>query len=95
MQAHFLCLAHNLIQLCERPLAAEYEIRNVEEEKRRAHRLAEQPCLANARKAVPPARVQTYQRLTQTSLKLFRWVRGCPFFRQLSLDALVPGLTRS
>ncbi len=36
MQAHFLCLAHNLIQLFERHLTAEYPVTNVAEEKRHA-----------------------------------------------------------
>ena len=94
MQAHFLCLAHNLIQLFERHLAAEHQVTNVAEEQRRARRLAEQQRLAKLRAAVLPALVQTHQRLTQTSLKLFRWVR-CHFFSQLPLVDLVPGLTRS
>ncbi len=86
MQAHFLCLAHNLIQLFERHLAAEHLVTNVAEEKRRARRLTEQQRLAKARGAVLRALVQTHQRLTQTSLKLFRWVR-CHFFSELPLVA--------
>ena len=94
MQAHFLCLAHNLIQLFERHLAAVHQVTNVAEEKRRARRLAAQQRLATARGAVLPALVQTHQRLTQTSLKLFRWVR-CHFFSQLPLVELLPSLTSS
>ena len=75
MQAHLLCLAHNLIQLFERHLAAAHQLRNVAEEKRRARRLSAQQTSATARGAALPALVQTHQRLTQTSLKLFRWLR--------------------
>ena len=94
MQAHFLCLAHNLIQLFERQLAAEHQVRNLAEEKRRAARLAVQQRLAKARGATLPALVQTHQRLTQTSLKLFRWVRS-HFFSPLPLVDVLPVLTRS
>jgi hypothetical protein len=94
MQAYFLCLAHNLMQIFERHLAAEHQVTNLAEEKRRAHRLAAQQRLASARQAVLPALVQTHQRPTQTSLKLFRWVR-CHFFSQLPLVALVPVLAHS
>ncbi len=94
IQAHVLCLAHNLIQLVERHLAAAYQVSNVAEEKHRLRRLAAQQRLAKARGAVLPALVQTHQRLTQTSLKLFRSVR-CHFLSQLPLVDRVPGLTRS
>lgn len=94
MQAHLLCLAHNLLQLFERHLAAAHQVRNVAEEKRRARRLAAQRQLAKARGAELPALVQTHQRLTQTSLKLFRWLRG-HFFSPLPLAVLVPILARS
>ena len=94
MQAHFLCLAHNLIQLFERHLAAAHQVTNVAEEKRRAGRLAAQQRLAKARGAVLPALVQTHQRLTQTSLKLFRWLR-CHFFSELPLVELVAALRSS
>ena len=44
--------------------------------------------------AVLPALVQTHQRLTQTSLKLFRWLR-CHFFSELPLVELVAALRSS
>lgn len=78
----------------ERHLAAAHQVRNVAEEKRRARRLAAQRQLAKARGAELPALVQTHQRLTQTSLKLFRWLRG-HFFSPLPLAVLVPILARS
>jgi hypothetical protein len=39
MQAHFLCLAHNLMILCEAELARVHGVRNEAEITRRAHRL--------------------------------------------------------
>jgi hypothetical protein len=83
-----------LIQLFERHLAAAHQVTNVAEEKRRAGRLAAQQRLAKARGAVLPALVQTHQRLTQTSLKLFRWLR-CHFFSELPLVELVAALRSS
>ena len=75
MQAHLLCLAHNLIQLFERHLAHAHQVRNEAEVKRRAQRLAQQQALARKRGATLPQLVQTHQRLTQTSVKLYRWIR--------------------
>ena len=94
MQAHLLCLTHNLIQLFERHLAHEHQVRNHAEENRRAQRLAEQTKQAQARGATMPHLVQTHQRLTQTSLKLYRWLRAhC--FSERPLVALLPSLIRS
>lgn len=94
MQAHLLCLAHNLIQLFERHLAQAHQVRNEAEVKRRAQRLAHQQALAQARGATLPQLVQTHQRLTQTSVKLYRWLRA-HFFNPLPLVALLPDLTHS
>lgn len=82
-----------MIQLFERHVAADHQVTNVAEEKRRARRLAEQPRLAKVRTAVRCALVQTHQRLTQTRWKLFRRLRG--HFFSLTLADLVPVLTRS
>lgn len=94
MQAHLLCLAHNLMKLFERHLAQVHEVRNRAEEKRRARRVADQQALAKKRGTTLPQLVQTHQRLTQTSVKLYRWLRA-HFFNQLPLVDLLPGLTRS
>jgi hypothetical protein len=94
MQACFLCLAHNLIQLFERHLAHEHAVRNQAEEKRRARRLAEQVALAKKRGTTLPELVRTHQRLTQTSVKLYRWLRA-HFFSPLPLIDLLPSLTHS
>lgn len=94
MQAHLLCLAHNLMKLFERHLAQVHEVRNRAEEKRRARRVAAQQDLAKKRGATLPQLVQTHQRLTQTSVKLYRWLRA-HFFNQLPLVDFSPGLIRS
>ena len=94
MQAQFLCLAHNLIQLFERHLAHEHQVRNHAEEKRRARRLAEQETLAKKRGTTLPELVRTHQRLTQTSVKLYRWLRAY-LFSPLPLVELLPTLIES
>ena len=91
MQAQFLCLAHNLQQLFERHLAAEHHVANTAEIKRRADRLDQQQQAAQARGEQLPALILTFQRLTQGSVKLFRWLR-CYFFSELPLSALLPHL---
>lgn len=94
MQAQFPGLAYNLIQLFERHLAVAHQVRNYAENQRRARRLAAQQHLARARSAVLPALVQSHRRLTQTSLKLCRWLH-CHFFSPLPLPMLLPVLSRS
>lgn len=94
MQAHLLCLAHNLMKLFERHLAHRHEVRNRAEEQRRARRAADQQALAKKRGTTLPQLVQTHQRLTQTRVKLYRWLRA-HFFNQLPLVDHLPGLARS
>ena len=67
MQAHFLCLAHNLMILCEAELARVHGVRNEAEITRRAHRLEkEEKRLAKENLALPLlvrtpfARLRTY-----------------------------------
>jgi hypothetical protein len=91
MQAQFLCLAHNLQQIFERHLAKEHQVVNTAETHRRAKRLAQQLQTAQARGVPLSSLVVTHQRLTQGSVKLFRWLR-CYFFSELPLDALLPHL---
>jgi hypothetical protein len=75
MQAHFLCLAHNLMILCEAELARVHGVRNEAELTRRAQRL-EKEAQRLARKNVPvPLLVRTLQRLTVRSVKFIRWLR--------------------
>jgi Transposase DDE domain len=90
MQAQLLCLAHNLIELFERTLAQEHQIANHAETKR----LAQQQQQAQARGQQLPLIVLTHQRLTQTSVKLYRWLRA-HYFSPLPLIDLLPPLARS
>jgi Transposase DDE domain len=94
MQAHLLCLAHNLMKLFERQLAKEHQVSNQAEIARRTKRLTQQKQQAHARSQVLPALVQSHQRLTQTSVKLYRWLRA-HFFSPLPLVDLLPSLIRS
>jgi hypothetical protein len=94
MQAQLLCLAYNLIKLFERKLAKEHQVTNRAETQRRTKRLAQQQQQAQTRGQTLPLLVQTHQRLTQTSVKLYRWLRA-HYFSELPLRDLLPSLTRS
>jgi hypothetical protein len=91
MQAQFLCLAHNLQQLLERHLATEHQVVNTAEFARRQQRLRLQQQAAHVRGARLPSLVVAHQRLTQGSVKLFRWLRA-HFFSALPLTGLLPHL---
>jgi len=81
MQAHFLCMAHNLMIRCEAELEREHGVRNEAELARRASRLeAEQERLAKTN-AVLPLLVRSFQRLTVRSVKFIRWLRVQLFAR--------------
>lgn len=73
MQAQFICLSVNLLQLLEHDLGRQ-GIRNGPEEKRRAARLKLAGELAAKAKAVLPKTLRLMQRTTQHSVKLIRWV---------------------
>jgi hypothetical protein len=60
MQAHFLCLAHNLMILCEAELARVHGVRNEAEITRRAHRLAKENLALPLLVRTPFARLRTY-----------------------------------
>jgi hypothetical protein len=94
MQAHLLCLAHNLTELFESHLAREHQVSNQAETARRAQRLAQQQNKARARGRNLPMLVQTHQRLTQTSVKFYRWLRA-HYFSPLPLIDLLAPLARS
>jgi hypothetical protein len=91
MQAQFLCLAHNLQQLLERHLATAHCLVNTAELERREQRLCKQQLAAHAPGAQMPSLGGAHQRLTQGSVKLFRWLRG-HFFSALPLNVLWPHL---
>jgi hypothetical protein len=76
MQAHFLCLAHNLLLLFERQLESEHGVSNQAEQRRRRQRLAQQQHAARLRGRKLPPLLARGQRLTQTSLKLLRLLRS-------------------
>lgn len=75
MQANFLCLAHNLMLLCEAELERVHGVRNEAEIARRARRLAAEEGRLVLEKRTLPVLMRTFQRLTQRSVKFIRWLR--------------------
>ena len=75
MQAHFLCLAHNLMILCEAELARVHGVRNAAELARRAQRLEKEERRLAKENIALPLLVRTLQRLTVRSVKFIRWLR--------------------
>ena len=94
MQAQLLCLAYNLIKLFEAYLVQHHDLSNKAELDRRQQRRQRHQANATAAGASLPAAVLAWKRLTQTSLKLYRWLRAF-FFSQLPLEALLPALRAS
>jgi hypothetical protein len=94
MQAEFICLAHNLLQLFNAHIENEHHLRNQAEEARRAKRLGQMKVQAQARGSRLPVLIEKgAHRLTQISLKLLRWLRAY-WFSPLPLSALTPLLAR-
>jgi hypothetical protein len=92
MQAEFICLAHNLLQLFNAHLEQQHQLRNHAEDKRRALRHNQIKDKALARKAsLCPLIKEGAKRLTQISLKLLRWLRAF-WFSRLPLALLTPRL---
>jgi hypothetical protein len=91
MQAHFVCMAHNLMVLCEARIEREHGVRNEAEKKRRAERLEkERQRLAKTNRVIP-AFVCACQRLTVRSVKFIRWLcveLFTPLRQQPNIDAL-------
>ena len=75
MQAHFLCLAHNLMILCEAELARVHGVRNEAELTRRAKRLEKEAQRLAKENVLLPLLVRTLRRLTVRSVKFIRWLR--------------------
>ena len=94
MQAQLLCLTYNLIKLFETHLAQHHQLSNQAELDRRQQRRQRHQANAIAAGSHLPSAVLAWQRLTQTSLKLYRWLRAF-FFSQLPLEALLPALRAS
>lgn len=74
-QAHLLCLLHNLLQIVEEKLRLE-GIQNQAELARKKKVLAEAQAEAEAAGRKIPSCVIALQRLTQSSVKLLRWLRS-------------------
>jgi hypothetical protein len=75
MQAQFLCLAHNLMLLCEDWLAREHGISNQAEHDRRTQRLQEVDKRLARQTQTTPVLISGHQRLTVRSVKFIRWLR--------------------
>ena len=75
MQAHFLCMAHNLMICCEAQLEREHGVRNEAELARRAQRLEKEEKRLAKQRLVMPMLVRALQRLTVRSVKFIRWLR--------------------
>ncbi|MDI1312558.1 transposase [Prosthecobacter sp.] len=73
MQAQFICLSVNLLQLLEHELETQ-GIRNTPEVKRRAKRLEQATAVATKAGAVLPKPLRVVQQITQHCVKLIRWV---------------------
>ena len=81
MQAHFLCMAHNLMVRCEADLERIHAVRNEAELARRAQRLDKERKRLAREKAELPLLVRAFQRLTVRSVKFIRWLRVQLFAR--------------
>ena len=81
MQAHFLCMAHNLMVQCEADLERVHVVRNEAELARRAQRLDKECKRLAKEKADLPLLVRAFQRLTVRSVKFIRWLRVQLFAR--------------
>ena len=73
MQAQFICLSLNLLQLLEHEIDQQ-GIRNTPEEQRRAARLKLASEVAATANTVLPRALRLMQQITQHSVKLIRWV---------------------
>jgi len=76
LQAHFLCLAHNPMILCDAELARVHGGRNAAELTRRAPRLEPEEKRLAKENLVRPRLVRTLQRCTGRSVKFIRWLPG-------------------
>ena len=80
-QAHFLCMAHNLMVRCERQLERDHGVRNEAELARRARRLEKEEERLVKQNETLPMLVRALQRLTVRSVKFIRWLRVQLFAR--------------
>lgn len=76
-QAHFVCLAHNLMVLFERALEKDEGIRDTKVERKREKRAELTATLARERGEILNPLAQQCRRRTQRSLQFIRWLRHC------------------
>jgi hypothetical protein len=81
IQAHFLCMAHNLMIRCEADLERVHAVRNEAELARRAQRLEKEHERLAKDNVKLPLLVRVFQRLTVRSVKFIRWLRVQLFAR--------------
>ena len=96
-QAHFVCMAHNLMLLLERQLEADENLRDEKNEAKRQKRVEElkRKILENGRK--PNPLVINCIRSTQRSLQFIRWLRDAlafPTSWRAEITALRPLMIR-
>jgi hypothetical protein len=92
-QAHFVCLAHNLMLMLERLIGESEGIRDEKVEVKRAARLALAERVIAAAGRRPNPLVAGCARATERSLQFIRWLRYClgkPRPWSLEIEALRP-----
>jgi len=87
-QAHFLCLAHNLLVLFERQLQTDEGIEDTKVLRRKMTRLAAAEKLIRSKGLTPNVMVHNCTRITQRSLQYIRWLRHFLDVPTLYSDAL-------
>lgn len=75
IQAHFVCMAHNLMVLLERSLDRDEGLRDEKSLAKQRKRLAELEEKIRAEGRLPNPLVLKCQRATQRSLQFIRWLR--------------------
>ena len=88
MQAHFLCLAHNLMILFEQSLEKIHGIRNEAEIARKDRRLESERIRLAKESQMIPTLYYSLQRITQRSLKFIRWLRVQLFSNSVTGDPI-------
>ncbi len=94
IQAKFLCLAHNLLELFEVQLETEHHIRNEAGLLRREKRAAEYTAAAKEKGHVLSSLLTRLFQPLQRSIKLIRWLRS-HWFSSDPLSRILPDLARS
>ena len=91
IQAHFLCLTHNLLVLFEQKLERDYQIKNEAGLRRQQKRLDDQIATAKKKDRLLCSLLTTVLRPLQRSVKLLRWLRS-HWFSSCPIHALLPQL---